>query len=197
MVSSCLKGFAWPARWAGHWEWIFTTAYKIDLLQMRTSHVQDIVKMEKYNCLPLKPDHCPIYFPSFSGDPLPPLIKTHSSSDAATFVYVNIFVRSFSKIDDVKMVGANISSQVIVVAISKWAQFDCSYWRSEHIDELVGSPRLMMWSRGIAVRHQNDDLHIIFNAMHHNKTMHHNAQRDYTVYLWVDKTTKNLKILGP
>ena len=26
-------------------------------------------------------------------------------SDKATFVYVNIFVRSFSKIDDVKMVG--------------------------------------------------------------------------------------------
>ena len=48
----------------------------------------------------------------FSDDPLPPLIKTHFSSDAATFVYVNIFVRSFSKIDDVKMVSANISSQV-------------------------------------------------------------------------------------
>ena len=26
-------------------------------------------------------------------------------ADAATFVYVNIFVRSFSKIDDVKMVS--------------------------------------------------------------------------------------------
>ena len=30
-------------------------------------------------------------------------------TDAATFVYVNIFVRSFSKIDDVKMVSFIVS----------------------------------------------------------------------------------------
>ena len=47
--------------------------------------------------------------------------KNLFSSDAATFVYVNIFVRSFSKIDDVKMVSGSdssqhISSQVIVAA---------------------------------------------------------------------------------
>ena len=33
------------------------------------------------------------------------LIVSNFFLDAATFVYVNIFVRSFSKIDDVKMVG--------------------------------------------------------------------------------------------
>ena len=37
-------------------------------------------------------------------------------------------------------------------------------------------PRLMMGSRGIAVRHTNSDLHIICNAMHHNKKMQRNAQ---------------------
>ena len=37
--------------------------------------------------------------------------KNLFSSDAATFVYVNIFVRSFSKIDDVKMVSGSDSLQ--------------------------------------------------------------------------------------
>ena len=34
-------------------------------------------------------------------------------TDAATFVYVNIFVRSFSKIDDVKMVRTELSFLII------------------------------------------------------------------------------------
>lgn len=34
-------------------------------------------------------------------------------TDAATFVYVNIFVRSFSKIDDVKMVRTELSCLII------------------------------------------------------------------------------------
>ena len=38
-------------------------------------------------------------------------------SDAATFVYVNIFVRSFSKIDDVKMVRTELSSLVISLSV--------------------------------------------------------------------------------
>ena len=40
--------------------------------------------------------------------------------DAATFVYVNIFVRSFSKIDDVKMVGpiiVIITTFILIVII--------------------------------------------------------------------------------
>ena len=37
-----------------------------------------------------------------------------SAADAATFVYVNIFVRSFSKIDDVKMVS------VPLILLRKW-----------------------------------------------------------------------------
>ena len=36
------------------------------------------------------------------------------TADAATFVYVNIFVRSFSKIDDVKMVS------VPLILLRKW-----------------------------------------------------------------------------
>ena len=39
----------------------------------------------------------------------------HFASDAATFVYVNIFVRSFSKIDDVKMVSGPFDSPIDVI----------------------------------------------------------------------------------
>ena len=43
------------------------------------------------------------------------LKKLYSNcADAATFVYVNIFVRSFSKIDDVKMVS------VPLILLRKW-----------------------------------------------------------------------------
>ena len=53
-------------------------------------------------------------------------------TDAATFVYVNIFVRSFSKIDDVKMVRTELSSSLIIQRVITIWMLLCFhlYWMS-------------------------------------------------------------------